>query len=784
MAKNKDIDFNGTYITLDWATEETLQKIENSGVASAKLLTGILKNINNSEKTNKLIANAMKKVDISLSSIDSEQKHRTRLEQRFHDLEERREAKKKEREENRNKIFSDMKRDLTRSFQHDIGTIDGAFSSINSVLDSIKSVTSSIPLLGILFSGIASAIGFVVGQMQVFSKSIIDLADSGAAFGVELINLRKYSDAAAMSMEDFTKLISENTESFRGLGLSSNNYLKLVSEELNSFLKKAGEDFNYFGMSITELNQVLLDEMRIRQKSGQLLGNSQLNLTDSLNELLYQTSAMAKLTGQSRREMLTGRMEVMNDSVVSSYYATLTEKQKNAFNSIITNFGGIFTKDMTDSLVSSLATGIDIEVFLKDMTGYTTSVLGQDFLNVLKLAQNMIVSGRSTDQDIAELVSAISNLNINESQMLYLRGLSKAGNNESANRALSVVESLRPFLQGLTPEQSADAIAKVLQEIKDTGVIALPAELQRFSNTLKTSFAMSASDVAGMLGVDYDTLFNKTVETLQKTGDIFRDDDGNSISAQEAAKNQINKLIDSIDTDDLLFRILESINGMWNWFQTVWPSSFGGASATERQVSGFNEILNRARESINNISLGPGGDDQRSISEIKDNAIEEVLQYLRNNQDSRYEIAGDYGYTELEQARSINRFINSLIPLKKAINIYDTPDVANNENITYETEKLSQAVDKVIARWVSDEKLDQGIRNIIIESINTGEVIPPEVIRDIGERVMPNSLIDYNNFLKSFQEAIDKIDQGMNNLTTTVERGNHRLTNAFEEGPR
>lgn len=802
MAKNKDIDFNGTYISLDWAKEETLQKIEDSSVASAKLLAGILKNIDNSEKTNRLISDSMKKIDSSLTSIDSGQKNKTRLEQRFEELKIKREKKEQERAHKRQKLLSDLNnglndgmRDLSRAFKTDIGSIDGAFSSINFVLDSVKSIASSIPIIGILFSSIASGIGFVVGQMQVFSKSIIDLTDSGAAFGVQLINLRKYAGDAAMSMEDFSKLISENTESFRGLGLVGGDYLKLVSEELNSFLEKAGKDFNYFGMSITELNQVLLDEMKIRQKSGQLLGNSQMNLTDSLNELLFQTSAMARLTGQNRREMLTGRNEIMSDSVTTSFLSTLNDDQKNAFSTFVTNFGKLFGNDFTNSIVSSLRTGLPIENFLQDLTGFSQMAYGDSFVNILKGVQNMVMTGANEKDVNSFVLSELTKLSENEEAMKTLRIQADLGN-QSAKSLLDQADAIRSISKSddISKLLAEGKIDEVLELMKKTDAIALPAELQKFSNTLKTSFAMSASDVAGMLGIDYDTLFTKTVETLQKTGDIFRDESGNVISVQEAAKNQINKIIESLDTDDLLFKILESINGMWNWFKTVSP--FNGKSATNEEINGFDNIFQKAQTDIDNAKKELSGYNpvllREAISSIKDRAAKDAKEYLKNNQDIRYEIAGeDFGYTELEQSRKINDYVNSIIPgiiVPEITKSYSVP----NENITYkdneEAEVYIDAMDNIISKinriYIENTEFSDEIRKAIVDAINAGEPIKPEIVQKISEKTNPNTITEYNDTLSNLNElhsAIKEMTETNRQFAEAVITGNTKLTRALED---
>lgn len=807
MARTQDLNFNGNSIELNWATEETLQKLENSNESSAKLLAGILKSINDSEKVDKLIHSALKKMNSSVDTMSDDITRNASELSTKEIMDRKRQAKADQQEQTRieranTKFAKETSNELNRSifqlknsFSSEFGNVENFFklaeNSINTVINGLRgslakftNFAGKLPGIGLLFGGISAAIGFVVGQMEMFSTSIMHLTDSGAAFGIKLIDLRKYAGNASMSMDEFAKMISENSKSLRGLGLTSDNYLEIISNELSSFLQKAGSDFNYFGMTISELNQIMMDEMSIRQRSGQLLGNSQMNLTESLNELLYQTSAMAKVTGQSRREMFAARTDVMSDPMITSYAATLGDTQRKSLDIFSASFSGIITPDVMKAITSSLATGINLETFMKDTVGYTQAAMGSEFINTLYLIQSKISNGTATEKDLAEVLGSLRGISVNEPAMASIRSQASIGNAD-ALKSLAIIEELRPFIQdGTKTNKEIETMLRLAtQDMKDTDAIALPAELQKFSNNLKTSFAMSAADFAGFLGVDYDNLYSSAVNHLESLNKILTDESGNVISAQEAATNILNDMIDSLDTDDILFKIYNSISGGFNWLKTNWPSALGGMIAPSDKVDEFRKLLKNEESNISNVT-GPR-DNLEAARKISRKNIED---FLNNNPTMRYEIAGDaFGYTPSDQAKSLNQFISNLTPTRKPReinpNLIGPTNFSTSANIPMVTDARDtvdfyitpsiEKISKLINNNSTNLTVDQ--LNPIIDEINSLKEVSIGTYSN-GNEYLRQALVEYNNMLGFIRDEIKHLRDDSN-------LGNRKAVSAFQEGP-
>ena len=169
-------------------------------------------------------------------------------------------------------------------------------NKLSAYTKTVAEALSSIPFLGGLLGslvGIASAaIEYVEGLRDVQAQ----LAESGAAFGQDLMFMRGIAELTGLSLQGFAAVIGKNTEIFAKFGSVSQGavlFAKTTAILRNKMLN--------MGYTVEDLNEGLTQAMSLNSAGAAVRGQNEQALSESADRLMIQMDALAKLTGQSRR---------------------------------------------------------------------------------------------------------------------------------------------------------------------------------------------------------------------------------------------------------------------------------------------------------------------------------------------------------------------------------------------------------------------------------------------------------------------------------------------------
>jgi len=162
------------------------------------------------------------------------------------------------------------------------------------------------------FKGRLGGIGDIVSLVGTGLQTNVDtfrtLSNVGAAFGQDLVTLRETAAAAGLPIEDFTKLIKDNSQSLSQL-YGSSTQGAIAFSNLSRDFRTANIDFLApLGLTVSELNDTLLTTLNIQRLSGNFDRNNTQAQTQAAKGLIIEIDKLAKLTGQQRTE-LTKQME-------------------------------------------------------------------------------------------------------------------------------------------------------------------------------------------------------------------------------------------------------------------------------------------------------------------------------------------------------------------------------------------------------------------------------------------------------------------------------------------
>jgi hypothetical protein len=250
------------------------------------------------------------------------------------------------------------------------------------------------------FKGRLGGIGDIVSLVGTGLQTNVDtfrtLSNVGAAFGQDLVTLRETAASAGLPIEDFTKLIKDNSQSLAQL-YGSSTQGAIAFSNLSRDFRTANIDFLApLGLTVSELNDTLLTTLNIQRITGNFDRNDTQAQTQAAKGLIIEIDKLAKLTGQQRTE-LTKQME--RQMANARFQAFLTMQTQETGDRLRTFAAGL----------SGIANDPQFETALLDLianAGQPVTEIGRQLVNNVREAPQIISqlnSGLIDNQQALEL---------------------------------------------------------------------------------------------------------------------------------------------------------------------------------------------------------------------------------------------------------------------------------------------------------------------------------------------------------------------------------------------
>jgi uncharacterized membrane protein YgcG len=353
----------------------------------------------------------------------------------------------------------------------------GKFAAVGDDLNAAASVFSGIPILGPMFSAVASA---VESTITAYSNA----AAGGASFGGSLNAFSAAASSAGMSMADFGSMIRQNGQGMLGFGVTTEsgaqNFAK-VSRQLRS----TSSELYALGYNSKDINQGLANYGAIVKSQGLQGTKTNAELARGAKSYLKEMDALAKITGEERSAKEAQAKALLTDAQFQMAMAGKDEMVRKDFNNLILGFGpklGGFVKDFVAT--GSLTTEANQKL---------GAMLGGDVMNEMtKLRSKMQNNQRLTDEEQDRLKSIMQKAAVAQSK---LAGTSLAASRDMDDASGGMIEAIalnQGAHKATAAEQekaakSTDGMNKYVNDAK--------ASLAEFSN----SFSMALVN-SGLLG--------------------------------------------------------------------------------------------------------------------------------------------------------------------------------------------------------------------------------------------------------------------------------------------
>jgi len=330
------------------------------------------------------------------------------------------------------------------------------------------------------FKGRLGGFGDVVVGIGSSLQSNVDiyrtLSSVGASFGQDLVKLREAAASAGLPIEDFSKLIKDNSESLAQLYGSTTQGAASFSKLSREFRTANIEYLAPLGLTVAELNDGLLTTLKIQRLTGSFLEDDKKAQQTAAMGLITEMDKLAKLTGQSRQAI---QKQIEAQLTQSNFLAFLGKQSEDTKLRLQTFAAGVSTiaPEFKTGLLDLIAsagnpTTVAAQELVMSLRGSGEIVkqltAGQiDTATALQLMQQEAKNSVNTFRDVAQygVVPFVNNLFGGSTKLATTQLKLSAVTDEALKRQSSLTNSLTQF------ENASKELSASFQSI-ETGFFA------------------------------------------------------------------------------------------------------------------------------------------------------------------------------------------------------------------------------------------------------------------------------------------------------------------------
>jgi hypothetical protein len=351
------------------------------------------------------------------------------------------------------------------------------------------------------------------GIFTAYTNNLREASEMGASFGNDIMGMSMAAARAQMPLEEFSSLITNNSETLRQLGTTTTNGALRLSQ-LTKGVRLGTESLMGLGFTTEQLNEGTASFIRIQARSGRLQQMSDTELINGTQSYLKEMDLLSKITGKSRKELQNDMEKTASEANVLVMMQKMGHEEKQRFLSNMTMVDTLLGEDMGNAF-KDLADGVaqtDLGKKLESLNSplgdlarqsaagnITTAEFNEKLKTVgpelLQFATSMGAAGTSalmTQAGFAEMMASLSTTVVNSQR---LADASDAAAEQMSGDKLS--EKLLGFNQEIDTARSNITEAwldtKIFARTKDAILLTVTG-LTTFNNYLSGKSANGLKD--------------------------------------------------------------------------------------------------------------------------------------------------------------------------------------------------------------------------------------------------------------------------------------------------
>ena len=228
-----------------------------------------------------------------------------------------------------------------------IGVLASSVVDLGSVLLSSKTQLSDfaekLPFIG-------GILGSLVGILDDSIATFRQLSSVGAAFGNSIEDMRLSATQLELGLDEMASFVSSNSEALRLLSGTVTDGVNRF-KAINKTIKDTGDfaALKNLGFTVEEINEGMADYTALQARLGRLQRMDSRQIANGSARYLEQLDRLAKVTGQSRKELAASMLQQSQDAAFRALQNNLSGDAAENFRSSMA---------LIDTLPESVANGL------------------------------------------------------------------------------------------------------------------------------------------------------------------------------------------------------------------------------------------------------------------------------------------------------------------------------------------------------------------------------------------------------------------------------------------
>jgi hypothetical protein len=396
------------------------------------------------------------------------------------------------------------------------GALGLAISGLSQMAGSVVGLSRELLVGGTNFADFAQhvpivggALAGLVGVLDDQINSFRDMTQVGVDFGGSIFNLRRAATESGLSMENFQRVVSENSQSLALLGGSAGDGARRFRNISGELQRNFGPQLSRLGLTMEETADYTASYLEIQTRLGRAQRMSDQQLAQGSADYAMQLDRLARITGKRRDQIAEELEQQMNDNRIRALVASMGADAGRALQNVTAS---IENADLREAITELVATGgVPLENELAQSIARMTPEIAQasaalrdgriseeEYFAVLRRNSGAMEQFLATNGRQAALIEATGNSAY--SAAFALAGLSNIGEDfqrvaqDQVNAMENGDRSLMDFGRAITQLRNL-IIGKLIdtglfQEIEKgfssfTSYLSSPEGIQRIAETVK-----------------------------------------------------------------------------------------------------------------------------------------------------------------------------------------------------------------------------------------------------------------------------------------------------------
>ena len=374
-------------------------------------------------------------------------------------------------------------------------------------------------------------VGTLGSRLDVNIETFRQLSQTGANFGQSIVELRMAAREATLPLDDFAKLVGDNSQSLAALFGSATAGAKGIALLSTQTRELAGDRLLTLGFTVDEINDTLLLNLERQRLTGSFDANARTKNAESAVRFGEELDKLAKLTGVQRAELRKEIDAGMSNERFLAFLNTQTEAttaRLQAFGTVISNVAPDLATGVQDLIANS---GVAVTDAAQEIVMNVPEMakISRDLIAGVITSEQALVAMRDASIKSGERFNRVTQTGVVEFTRLQgvngFGGLSKTILNTGAVLDDLADVSGTDLVKGLTSfEQATKVLASQFQGI-ETGLLQAfgPAlgkgidgikGIMSGSGAIATALAKAPALTAGLFaaGMAGKFLFNKAAQ--------------------------------------------------------------------------------------------------------------------------------------------------------------------------------------------------------------------------------------------------------------------------------